>query len=72
MFRLNCDEFVIAGPQHPITARGARDTPALYVAVRHGTEARLNRSTYGQLIDMADEPDFTVHSQGQTYSLIPG
>ena len=44
-FRLNTDEFVIAGPEHAIIARGDPDTPALYVAVRNGCEARLNRST---------------------------
>jgi hypothetical protein len=72
VFRLNTDEFVIAGPDHPITARGVSDTPALYVTVRHGTEARLNRSTYAQLVEIALESgDLTVASQGQTYSLVP-
>lgn len=52
-FRLLTDEFVIAGPDHPIRAAGDPDTPAFYLGVRHGTEARLNRSTYGQLIDHA-------------------
>lgn len=73
VFRLNTDEFVIAGPDHPIAARGDRDTPALYVAVRHGTEARLNRSTYEQLVDIALESgDLTVSSQGRCFSLVPG
>ena len=71
-FRLNTDEFVIAGPDHPISARGAADTPALYVAARHGTEARLNRSTYGQLVDLAlDSDDLSVTSQGERYVLVP-
>ena len=52
-FRIQTDEFVIAGPDNPIRAAGDPDTPALYLGVRHGTEARLNRSTYGQLIDHA-------------------
>lgn len=73
MFRLNTDEFVIAGPEHSISARGDADTPALYVTVRHGTEARLNRSTYAQLVEIAlERGDLTVQSQGQRYSLIPG
>ena len=73
VFRLNTDEFVIAGPDHPITARGDRDTPALYVTVRHRTEARLNRSTYAQLVEIAlEQGDLTVRSQGQCYPLIPG
>ena len=72
VFRLNTDDFVVAGPEHAIIARGDRDTPALYVAVRHGTEARLNRSTYAQLIEIALESgDLTVISQGQVFSLVP-
>lgn len=73
VFRLNTDDFVVAGHDHPITARGDADTPALYVTVRHGAEARLNRSTYGQLVDLAlDSGDLTVTSQGQRFSLVPG
>ena len=72
VFRLNTDDFVVAGPDHPISARGDSDTPALYVTVRHGTEARLNRSTYAQLIEIALESgDLTVTSQGQVFSLVP-
>lgn len=72
MFRLNTDDFVVAGAAHPIVARGDRDTPALYIAVRHGTEARLNRSTYAQLIEIALlSDDLTVASQGQVFSLVP-
>ncbi len=72
VFRLNTDDFVVAGPEHPIIARGDRDTPALYVTVRHGTEARLNRSTYAQLIEIAlESTDLTVISQDQVFSLVP-
>lgn len=71
-FRLNTDDLVIAGPQHPIVARGNPEVPALYLAVRHGTEARLNRSTYSQLIELALEgPDLSVSSQGATFPLVP-
>ncbi|MCB2066509.1 MAG: DUF1285 domain-containing protein [Erythrobacter sp.] len=71
-FRLNTDDTVIAGPDHPIIARGDPETPALYLAVRHGTEARLNRSTYGQLAELALESgDLSVASQGQRFSLVP-
>lgn len=69
-FRLNTDDLVIAGPDHAVIARGDRDTPALYLQVRHGTEARLNRSTYLQLIALADD-DLCVTSQGARFSLIP-
>ena len=76
-FRLNTDDFVIAGPEHPIIARGSAETPALYVLARNGAEARLNRSTYGQLVELALEEgdgtasDLTVSSQGQPFSLVP-
>ncbi|MGH6787581.1 MAG: DUF1285 domain-containing protein [Novosphingobium sp.] len=64
-FRLNTDELVIAGPDHPLTARGET---ALYLAVRHGTEARINRSTWLQLAELAD-PDGSVTSQGARFPL---
>lgn len=71
-FRLNTDDLVIAGADHPIAARGDPDVPAIYLAVRHGTEARLNRSTYGQLIEIALADDaLRVSSQGMAFSLVP-
>ena len=70
VFRLNTDDTVVAGPDHPLTARGVPDLPALYLAVRHGTEARINRSTWLQLVELADD-DLTVASQGIQFSLIP-
>lgn len=73
VFRLNTDELVVAGPDHPLRAAGDADTPALYVHVRRGCEARLNRSTYAQLAQIAMDrgDDWTVASQGETYSLMP-
>ena len=71
-FRLNTDDLVLAGPDHPIIARGDPDTPALYLAVRHGAEARLNRSTYSQLIEIALEVGkLSVTSQGALFPLVP-
>ena len=71
-FRLNIDDFIVAGPDHPIIARGDPDTPALYLAVRHGTEARLNRSTYAQLAEIALEGgELAVTSQGIRFALVP-
>ena len=72
-FRLNTDELVVAGPDHPLRAEGDPDAPALYVHVRRGCEARLNRSTYEQLakIALARGEDWTVASGGETYSLQP-
>ncbi|GGD97721.1 hypothetical protein GCM10011515_16850 [Tsuneonella deserti] len=72
-FRLNTDEIVIASPDHPLSARGDRDTPAIYVDVRRGCEARLNRSTYEQLAQIALDrgDDWSVTSEGATFSLLP-
>ena len=69
-FRLNTDEVVLAGPDNPLTARGDPETPALYLAVRHGTEARINRSTWLQLVELAGD-DLTVSSLGASFSLVP-
>lgn len=69
-FRLNTDEVVLAGADHPLVARGDPDLPALYLAVRHGTEARINRSTWLQLVDLADA-QLGVTSQGLRFSLVP-
>jgi hypothetical protein len=71
-FRLNTDDLVIAGPEHPIIARGDPDTPAIYLTVRNGAEARLNRSTYTQVIDLALETgQLSVTSQGAVFPLVP-
>jgi uncharacterized protein len=69
-FRLNTDDVVLAGPDNPLTARGSAETPALYLAVRHGCEARINRSTWLQLVELADA-DLTVESCGARFSLVP-
>ena len=73
-FRLNTDELVIAGPDNPIVARGDAETPALYLRVRRGLEARLNRSTYQQLADHAlatGNEGWTVTSLGESFRLKP-
>lgn len=72
-FRLNTDEFVIAGPDHPLRAKGDPDRPAIYLGVRHGCEARLDRSTWLQLAEYAlsESHDLTVTSMGAQFSLVP-
>lgn len=76
-FRLNTDELIIAGQQNPLRAAGDPDTPAIYLHVRRGCEARLNRSTYQQLAEIAlaesadGNSDWTVVSQGESFSLLP-
>jgi len=72
-FRLNSDELVLAGPDNPLRAAGDAETPAIYVAVRHGCEARLDRSTWLQLAEhaLAHGDGRSVASQGATFSLVP-
>lgn len=71
-FRLNTDDLIIAGSDNPIRSEGDAETPALYLAVRHGTQARLNRSTYLQLIEIAlSDGKLSVQSQGATFPLVP-
>lgn len=72
-FRLNTDEFVIAGPEHPLRAGGTADAPAIYLVVRHGCEARLDRSTWLQLAEhtLAQGQAPQVTSMGMTFSLEP-
>ncbi len=72
-FRLDTDDLIVAGPGHPLRAAGDADIPALYLGVRGGLEARLNRSTYAQLaeIALAEGDDWSVTSLGQRFSLVP-
>lgn len=71
-FRLNTDELVVAGPDNQLRISGDPETPAIYLHVRRGLEARLNRSTYTQLAEIAIETggdDWIVSSQGAIFSL---
>ena len=71
-FRLNTDELVVAGPNHPLRASGDADHPAIYLGVRHGCEARLDRSTWLQLAEHALETGsgLTVASGGARFALV--
>ncbi len=75
-FRLNTDDLVIAGPDHRLRAAGTADEPALYLHVRRGCEARLNRSTWAQLAEIAlaegaEQNGWQVTSRGQAFRLLP-
>jgi uncharacterized protein len=74
-FRLNTDDVVLAGPDHALRAAGTAEVPAFYLGVRHGAEARLNRSTYEQLIEYAltlSPPEaLAVDSGGAHFGLLP-
>lgn len=70
-FRLNTDEIVIADADHPLLSRGSGDAPAVYLGVRNGCEARLDRSTWLQLaeIALAQGDGCTVTSSGAAFPL---
>ena len=72
-FRLNTDELVLAGPGHPLRAWGDAEAPAIYLAVRHGCEARLDRSTWLQLAEhaLATGDGRSVRSGEAIFSLTP-
>jgi hypothetical protein len=59
-----------------LRAAGDGETPALYLAVRRGCEARLNRSTYEQLAEIAlaegaEANGWQVSSKGASFALLP-
>lgn len=72
-FRLNTDDIVLAGPDHPLISRGSTDAPAVYLAVRDGCEARLDRSTWLQLAEIAlAQGDGSAVASGDTvFALLP-
>lgn len=76
VFRLNTDDIVIAGPDHALRVAGDAENPAVYLHVRRGCEARLNRSTWAQLAEIAvaegvEDKGWQVASQGAAFSLLP-
>lgn len=73
VFRLNTDDIVVAGVANPLHQRGNSVAPRLYLAVRNGCEARLDRSTWLQLADIAlAQGDGSAVTSGDTaFSLLP-
>jgi hypothetical protein len=55
-FRTNIDDWVTAGPEHPLTLRPSGVPPAEvpYILVRDRLEARLSRSVFYELIELAE------------------
>lgn len=72
-FRLNTDDIVVASAEHPLASRGSANAPAIYLAVRNGCEARLDRSTWLQLAEIAlSQGDGSqVTSAGESFTLLP-
>ena len=52
-FRTNLDEWVEAGPEHPIRVAHNPETgePVPYIEIRKGLEARIARSVYYEMVD---------------------
>src|SRR5437588_939071 len=76
IFRTNLDEIVTAGPDHPLRVETAADgTPAPYILVRPGLEARLARPVFYELAELgheeeiAGERQFGVWSGGRFFPL---
>src|SRR5207302_3185977 len=76
IFRTNLGEIVTAGPDHPLRVETAADgTPAPYILVRPGLEARLARPVFYELAELgheeqiAGERQFGVWSNGMFFSL---
>jgi hypothetical protein len=76
IFRTNLDEIVTAGPDHKLRVETADDgTPAPYILVRPGLEARVARAAFYELVDFGDEEliagenQFGVWSGGMFFRL---
>jgi hypothetical protein len=76
IFRSNLDEIVAAGPEHKLRVETAADgTPAPYILVRPGLEARLARPVFYELVDLGveetvgGETKFGVWSDGMFFEL---
>ncbi|GGB63108.1 DUF1285 domain-containing protein [Blastomonas aquatica] len=58
-FRLNTDELVVSGADRPLILRGSVDEPRPYLGLARGLEARIERSVYYDLVELAlaEQPD---------------
>lgn len=52
-FRLNTDDLVVAGPDHPLRIELRDDGPHPYVEVRRGLDALIARPVYYELAELA-------------------
>jgi hypothetical protein len=74
-FRTNIDEWVTAGPSHPLRLGrvGGNGSQVPYVTVCRGLEARLARSVFYELVGLADaqasDGELVVWSEGERFSL---
>jgi hypothetical protein len=52
-FRLNTGDLVVAGPDHRLRVETNTDGPCPYIEVRKGLDARIGRSVYYELAELA-------------------
>lgn len=78
VFRLDTDDLVIAGADHPLTFGVNPDDPdpRLHVrgAVGNGLEARIDRTLYYEIVEMAlgqDDGHPAIWSNGVRFPLVP-
>ena len=78
-FRLDTDDLVIAGPDHPLSFGSDPDDPDPRLHVRgligNGLDARIDRALYYEIVDMAladgGEPP-AIWSNGARFPLVEG
>jgi hypothetical protein len=78
IFRLNTDDLVIAGPDHPLRFGSDADQPDPRLHVRgkigQGLEARIDRALYYELVEMAlaetDADVPIIYSDGAAFPLV--
>jgi hypothetical protein len=73
-FRLNTDEPVVAGPDHPLRFVDTENGPHPYLMVRRGLEALVARPVYYELVNLALEDDASppgLWSEGAFFALDP-
>lgn len=76
-FRTNMDEIVLAGRDHPIVVETDHKTgePAPYIKVRDGLDAKMTRSVFYQMAELAAPTDhadtgrvnYGLHSAGTLF-----
>lgn len=78
VFTTHVDDVVRAGPDHPlrVAETPGSETPAPYLMVRNGLEARIDRKSFYRLVDLGEEARhegeawFGVRSGGVFFPMI--
>ena len=67
-FRTNLDDWIVAGPDHPIRVarKAGTDEPRPYIRVRDRLEALIVRSVFYELVELSVEHDERIGVWSQT------